>query len=127
MSFITSALASSPAAAPASQGFAGFDPVLIAQIVLLVGVFYFFMIRPQQKRAKQHQEMVNNIQRGDRVLTSGGIFGTVHKVESDVEVSIDIAENVRVRVLRSTLANVVSKNEIPSSGDTAAIKKQILT
>ncbi len=123
MSFITSAMASSPAVAPTTQGFAGFDPILIAQIVLLIGVFYFFMIRPQQKRAKQHQEMVNNIQRGDRVLTSGGIFGTIHKVENDTEVSVDIAENVRVRVLRSTLTNVVSKNETASSSDATAIKK----
>ena len=80
-------------------------------IVLIFVVFYFLLIRPQQKRAKQHREMLANIRRGDRVVTGGGIYGTVTKVVSDAEVVVQIAEAVKVRIARGTIAEVVSKTE----------------
>lgn len=83
----------------------------ILPIILIFVVFYFLLIRPQQKRAKTHREMLGNIRRGDRVVTGGGIYGTVTKVVSDAELVIQIAEAVKVRVARGTIAEVVSKTE----------------
>jgi preprotein translocase subunit YajC len=79
-------------------------------------VFYFLLIRPQQKKAKEHQEMLNQVKRGDRVVTSGGIVGLITKVMSDSEVQVEIAENVKVKVLRSMISNVLSKTEPMDSG-----------
>jgi preprotein translocase subunit YajC len=80
-------------------------------------VFYFLLIRPQQKKMKAHREMVQALKRGDRVVTSGGIVGTVTKVVSDSEVQIEIAENVRVRVVRSSITDIVAKTEPASNGN----------
>jgi preprotein translocase subunit YajC len=83
---------------------------LIPMIPVIL-VFYFLLIRPQQKRAKEHKEMLTKLRRGDRIVTGGGIVGTVAKVVSDEEVSVDIAENVRVRVVRSTITSVLARTE----------------
>lgn len=80
-------------------------------LVLIFVVFYFLMIRPQQKRMKQHKEMLGQLRRGDRVATAGGILGTVNKVVDDKEVVLEIAEGVRVRVLRATIQDIISKTE----------------
>lgn len=80
-------------------------------LILIFVVFYFLMIRPQQKRMKQHKEMLGQLRRGDRVLTQGGILGTVNKVVDDKEVIVEIAEGVRVRVLRASIQDIVSKTE----------------
>jgi preprotein translocase subunit YajC len=80
-------------------------------LVLIFVVFYFLMIRPQQKRMKMHKEMLGQLRRGDRVVTSGGILGTVNKVVDEKEVIVEIAEGVRVRVLRTTIQDIVSKSE----------------
>jgi preprotein translocase subunit YajC len=105
-------LAASPAYAQAA-GQAGASS--IASPLLLVGmmfvIFYFFLIRPQQKRQKQHQEMVNAVRRGDTVVTSGGMIGRVTKVIDDNEIQVELAENVRVRVVKGTLADVRGKGE----------------
>lgn len=85
--------------------------VQLLPLVLIFVVFYFFLIRPQQTRAKQHKATLESLRRGDRVVTGGGIIGTVAKVMSDTEVTVDIAENVRVRVLRSTITQVLAKTE----------------
>jgi preprotein translocase subunit YajC len=85
--------------------------VQLLPLVLIFVVFYFFLIRPQQQRAKQHKTTLESLRRGDRVVTGGGIIGTVAKVVSDTEVTVDIAENVRVRVLRSTITQVLAKTE----------------
>lgn len=85
--------------------------VQLLPLVLIFVVFYFFLIRPQQTRAKQHKATLESLRRGDRVVTGGGIIGTVAKVVSDSEVTVDIAENVRVRVLRSTITQVLAKTE----------------
>jgi preprotein translocase subunit YajC len=78
-------------------------------IIAIFGIMYFLMIRPQQQRMKQHREMVDNVRRGDTVVTAGGIVGKVAKVKDEGELLVDIAENVQVRVLKSTLTEVRAK------------------
>ncbi|MGH7033784.1 MAG: preprotein translocase subunit YajC [Stellaceae bacterium] len=85
--------------------------VQIAPLALIFVVFYFFLIRPQQQKSKNQRAMLDAIRRGDRVVTGGGIIGTVAKVVNNDEVLIDVADNVRVRVVRSTIAQVLAKTE----------------
>lgn len=102
----------SPAYAQAAGGAA--DPGLMAQLMpllLIFAVFYFLLIRPQQKKQKVHREMLNTIRRGDRIVTGGGILGTVTKVISDGELQVEIADGVKVRVDRGMVQSVVSKSE----------------
>jgi len=100
----------SPAyAQAASDGMSGF--VQFAPLILIFVVFYFMMIRPQQQRQKQHKSTLEALRRGDKVVTAGGIIGTVAKVVSDTEVAVDLADNVRVRVVRSTITQVLAKTE----------------
>ncbi len=80
-------------------------------LVLLFGIFYFLIIRPQQQRLKAHQAMVAAVKRGDTVVTAGGLIGKVSKVKDDGELLVEIADNVQVRVLKSTLTEVRSKGE----------------
>ena len=89
------------------------DPFLlnIVPLILLFGIFYFFIIRPQQQRMKAHQAMVAAVKRGDTVVTAGGLIGKVSKVKDDGEILVEIADNVQVRVLKSTLTEVRSKGE----------------
>jgi len=82
-----------------------------APLILIFVVFYFLLIRPQQQRQKQTKSMLAALRRGDRVVTAGGIIGTVAKVINENEVSVDIAENTRVRVVRSTITQVLAKTE----------------
>ena len=100
----------SPAYAQAAGDGASSYGSLLMFLPILV-VFYFFLIRPQQQRAKQQKQMLEALRRGDRIVTSGGIIGTIAKVVSDTEVAVDIAENVRVRVVRSTISQVLAKPE----------------
>ena len=72
---------------------------------------YFLLIRPQQKKMKEHQAMVNGLRRGDKVVTAGGMFGKVVKVHDEGEVEVEIADGVKVRMVQSTIAQVVSKTE----------------
>ena len=78
----------------------------MAPLILLFAIFYFLLIRPQQQRAKQHQAMVNAVRRGDSVVTAGGVVGRVVKVKDDREIMVEIADNVQVRVVKSTLSDV---------------------
>jgi preprotein translocase subunit YajC len=71
-------------------------------LILIFVIFYFFLIRPQQKKAKEHKAMVENLKRGDKVVSSGGIVGTVEKVIDNDKVEIEIAENVRVVIMKAT-------------------------
>jgi preprotein translocase subunit YajC len=81
-------------------------------MVLMVGlIFYFLLLRPQQQKAKQLQKQLADLRRGDSVVTSGGILGTVARIISDDELSIEIAEGVRVRVVRSTITAIAGKGE----------------
>lgn len=82
-----------------------------APIILMFVVFYFLLIRPQQKKARQHQELLNNLRRGDRVITTGGLIGTITKLISEKELQVEIAENVRVRILRPMITDVLAKTE----------------
>jgi preprotein translocase subunit YajC len=91
-------------------------------LVLIFIVFYFLLIRPEQKKQKEHRTMLDALRRGDRVVTGGGILGTVSKVVSPEEVEVDLAQNVRVRVLRSTITSVLSKPD-PAAAREAAREK----
>ena len=86
-------------------------------IVLIFIVFYFLLIRPQQKKVKQHREMLGRVTRGDRVVTGGGILGTVTRVKDNDELVVEIADGVKINVIRGTLADVVSRSEPASSGN----------
>ena len=103
-------------AAGASPG--GLDSQLMSflPLILIFVVFYFLLIRPQQKRMKQHKEMLASVRRGDRVVTNGGIVGLVTKVINQDELQVEIADNVRVKVMRSMIASVVAKTE-PADAD----------
>jgi preprotein translocase subunit YajC len=74
-------------------------------------IMYFLILRPQQRRAKQHQEMVKNVRRGDTVITSGGLIGKVTKVIDDDQIEIEVSDDVRVRQMRSMVADVRAKGE----------------
>lgn len=78
----------------------------VAPLVLIFGVFYFLLIRPQQKKQREHRDLLRTLKRGDRVLTAGGIIGQVTRVKDGVdEVEVEIAPNVRVNVLRATISD----------------------
>ena len=80
-------------------------------LILIGFVFYFLLIRPQQKKQKEHRAKLAAVRRGDKVVTGGGIFGTVTKVSSDEEIQVEIAEGVRIRVATTTLMDVLTKPE----------------
>lgn len=90
--------------------------IQLLPLVLIFVVFYFLIIRPQQKKVKDHKAMVEALRRGDRVVTTGGIIGTVTKVTGDREVGLEIADGVRVRVMRGMIAEVMARTE-PGDGD----------
>jgi preprotein translocase subunit YajC len=97
-----------------AQGAAGGGSEMLIQLLPFVAIFvimYFLILRPQQKRVKQHQEMVKNLRRGDSVVTSGGTLGKVTKVVDDDQVEIEIAEGVRVRQMKSMVSEVRTKSE----------------
>ena len=78
---------------------------------LIFLIMYFLLIRPQQQKLKQHKAMVDALRRNDQVITQGGLIGKVTKVKDDDEVEVELADGVRVRVVRSTIASVISKTE----------------
>ena len=84
-------------------------------IILIFVVFYFLLIRPQQKKAKAHRDMLGMVKRGDRVLTGGGIIGTVTRVKDNEELTLEIADGVKITVLRGTLADVLNRSEPAAS------------
>jgi len=80
-------------------------------LILIFGIMYFLLIRPQQKKMKEHQNMVSSLRRGDQVVTQGGLIGKVVKVKENNELEVELAEGVKVRVVQSTIAQVLSKTE----------------
>ena len=88
------------------SGFAQFIP-----LILIFVIFYFFLIRPQQKKVKEHKLMVAALKRGDEVVTSGGIVGRVERVLGDDKVDISISENVTVQVVQSTIQSLINKTD----------------
>ena len=86
------------------SGFAQFIP-----LILIFVIFYFFLIRPQQKRVKEHKLMVATLKRGDQVITSGGIVGRIEKVLDDDKVDLLISDNVTIKVVKSTIQSLLNK------------------
>ena len=80
-------------------------------LILIFGIMYFLLIRPQQKKAKEHQAMVQAIRRGDQVITQGGLIGKVTKVKDENELEVEVSEGVKVRVVQSTISQVLNKTE----------------
>src|SRR5580704_3440182 len=112
---------STPAFAQALPFGTGGDSVfsLMMPMVLVLLIMYFLVLRPQQKRAKEHTELVKNLRRGDTVVTSGGLVGKVTKVVDDEQVEVEIADGVRVRQVRSMVTGVRAKGE-PVKDDSSA-------
>jgi len=106
LSFISDAYAQGEAA-----GAAGFDFMSLLPLLAIFVVFYFFLIRPQQKKMQQQKDMVNSLRRGDRIVTTGGLIGSVSKVVSDHELEVEIADGVKVKVARAMVADVLSKGQ----------------
>ena len=98
-----------PAFAQAAGGFGGIGGFL--PIILIFGIMYFLMIRPQQKKMKEHKLMVSTLKRGDQVVTQGGLIGKISKVKDEDEVEVEISKDVKVRVIKSTVVNVLNKTE----------------
>ena len=67
-------------------------------LILIFGVFYILLIRPQQKKVKQHREMINNLRRGDKIITTGGIIGSISKVNDNMELLVEISENIEIKI-----------------------------
>ena len=88
------------------QGIAQFIP-----LILIFVIFYFFLIRPQQKRVKDHKAMVEALKRGDEVITSGGIIGVVDRVMEDDRIEVTIGESTKVQIIRSTITGLLKKEE----------------
>ena len=114
----------SPAFAQGSLfgGGAGGDGGMLMSLlpfVLIFVIMYFLILRPQQKRVKQHAEMVKNVRRGDTVVTNGGLIGKITKVVDDDQIEIEIADDVRIRQMRSMIADVRAKGE-PVKDEAAA-------
>jgi len=86
------------------QGIAQFIP-----LILIFVIFYFFLIRPQQKRVKEHKNMVETLKRGDEVITSGGIIGVVERVMEDDRIEVDLGDNIKVQIIRSTITSLLKK------------------
>jgi preprotein translocase subunit YajC len=98
----------SPAYAQAA-GIGGGEFGMFVPLILIFVVFYFLMIRPQQKKQKTHREMIGALRRGDRIVTNGGLIGSITRVANDNELILEVASGVKVRVLRSMVADLLSK------------------
>ncbi len=85
-------------------------------LILIFAIMYFLIIRPQQKKLKDHQAMVEALRRGDQVVTQGGLIGKVQKVKDDSEIEVEIASGVTVRVVKATISQVLSKTEPAKKG-----------
>ena len=101
-----------------------FDIGFFAPMVMIMAVFYFLLIRPQQKKVKDHQLLLKSITRGDTVVTTGGLIGRVTKVVDDHELQVEIGENVKVRVLRSGISDVRAKGEPAKAVKTDTVKTE---
>jgi len=107
-----------PAYAQAAGGAGGEPSFLVSMLplILIFVIFYFLLIRPQQKRQKEHKAMVDNLRRNDNVVTAGGILGKVTKIGEGEEVELEIAKDVRIKVIRSTISAALAKTE-PANGN----------
>ena len=104
-------------------------------LILIFGVFYLLLIRPQQKKMKLHREMISNLKRGDRIITSGGIIGTISKVKDNKELLVEISDNVEINIAPGMITDLYSVNEVkkntsaqqPSTKIQSEQKKGLLT
>jgi preprotein translocase subunit YajC len=115
--FISTAFAQSGAAG------GGFDLFSLMPLLLIFVIFWFFLIRPQQRKQKEHRAMIQAIKRNDQVLTAGGIYGKVTRIIDDNTVQVEIADNVRVRMARATISDVLTKTEPRPAAKAAEAKK----
>lgn len=116
MLFISDALAAAPATVGEPSALAGILPILLIGVV-----FYFLIIRPQQKKYKDHVAMINAVRKGDRIVTSGGIIATVTKVDTEGDqMQVEIADGVKVKIVRSTVASVLSSTAVESNDNKKA-------
>lgn len=102
-----------------AQSAAGGEPSLIIQLLpfaAMIAIFYFLLIRPQQRKVKEHRAKVSSVRRGDTIVTGGGMIGKVTKVIDDGELEVEISKGMKVRIVRHTLSEVLSKTE-PASSD----------
>ena len=81
-------------------------------LILIFVVFYFLLIRPQQRKVKQHKEMLSNLKRGDKIVTSGGIIGTINKVADNRELTLEVAENVEIKIASGMVADLYAMPEV---------------
>ncbi len=105
MNFIT------PAFAQAGPGGGGSFLVQLLPFLLIFVIIYFLIIRPQQRRQREHQEMISNVRRGDTVVMAGGIVGKITKVVDDAEAMIEVAEGVRIKIMKGMISEVRAKGE----------------
>ena len=108
---ISTAYAMGQGGAGQAGGIAGFLPIII-----LFAIFYFLLIRPQQKKAKEHREMIANLKKGTRIITSGGIYGTILSID-DTTIGLEIAEKVKIKISRGNVAAVISDSEAVQKED----------
>jgi preprotein translocase subunit YajC len=108
MIFISPALAETTTAAPQQAGIAGFLPLIIIFVI-----FYFLLIRPQQKRIKEHNLLIAGVKKGDVVYSSGGIIGKVKELEGKDIIHVEVAKGVVIQMLKSTVSNVSKKDFYP--------------
>ena len=88
----------------ATSGFSAFIP-----LILMFVIFYFLLIRPQQKRSKEHREMVSNLKKGDRIVTSGGLYGRITGMD-DTTLTVEISDKVRVKIARGNISTIIHSN-----------------
>ena len=101
-------------------------------LILIFGVFYILLIRPQQKKVKLHREMINNLRRGDKIITTGGIIGSINKVNDNKELLVDISENVEIKIAPGMVTDLyispeTTKNKLTSKTETKENKTSFLS
>ena len=101
-------------------------------LILIFGVFYILLIRPQQRKVKQHREMINNLRRGDKIITSGGIIGTINKVNDNKEILLQISENVEIKIAPGMITDIYissekSKEAKPTNNDSKGSKSNLFS
>ncbi len=117
-SLISTAWAADTAATVTAPQPGALDTLMqFAPLLGILALMYFLLIRPQQKRFEDHQKMVRDIRRGDKIITGGGVFGTVIKLEGEDVLVVEIADNIRIRVQRGSISGVVSRAEAPANAN----------
>ena len=104
------AYAQTQGAAPGGAGGIFGTINMLVPFIAMFAIFYFLLIRPQQKKQKEHRQMLQNLKRGDRVLTSGGIYGTIVKIRNDI-IHLEVSDQVRLRVNKSAISDLVAEGE----------------